>query len=588
MATFYYNRHSGESWESQWRKNLQNQSYVQEISQDIRQNGRDVSRAIQRQTSDIEHSIQAGTAEQVRAIQQSTDAICGTLNQGFAQMAEGLSEISYGIGEVKSELNDMGAMLDWNLSLLIEQQKTTNILLNNIGLLLRISDSQKVRQEYIEKGLRFMTKALFDHDLYQNAVDYFLEAERIEREDFFVLHRVGLIYLFSPQHLDIPKAETYFRNAARFAHAEARLNATGNPKILSGDLNKDLLTQLPGADFIRLQAAEAFLFAGRCCYIQGKFSESAELAGKGFALVPSLVEAGFMEAKALAADNRIREAVIALSRVINGDRYYAIKAATDLDLGPKREVLGLLEEYRLKSTEMAKQMLNDCKSAMLSDTVAINEIQRIEALVSKEKYIHNKRALDLMRLPKVRSFSEISGKSGKGIFAPQHGLDGFPKQFADCVLSLKTPQSALPEVKQLFQELSKRTQWQFPEVTDLSRPFELVNQARPHEVRAVLLDFLRREKQYAIELPNIQSQINETIGRIDIADRNRQSEFDSERNARRNAKSLELSVTYGLSFALAGFLAGRIISRRWGGYLMAVLGLVVGAYLGYQRGQKEG
>ena len=160
MATYYYNRFSGESNLSQWNRYIQNQSYIEDVTKSVRDNTRqqtrDFSGIISRQTSEFNEAIRSASREQVLAIQESTNAICGTLDTGFELLSDNLQDISYSIDGLRSEVNDMASMLDWKLSLLIEQNRITNLLLGNIAVLLRIPDIQKERQYHIEQGIKFL------------------------------------------------------------------------------------------------------------------------------------------------------------------------------------------------------------------------------------------------------------------------------------------------------------------------------------------------------------------------------------------------------------------------------------------------
>jgi hypothetical protein len=75
--------------------------------------------------------------------------VCGTLDAGFSEVGQYLKEINCNVSELRGEITAMASMLDWKLSLLIEEQRLTNELLGNIAQLLRIPDSQKQRVYYI-------------------------------------------------------------------------------------------------------------------------------------------------------------------------------------------------------------------------------------------------------------------------------------------------------------------------------------------------------------------------------------------------------------------------------------------------------
>ncbi len=82
--------------------------------------------------------------------------------------------------------------------MILDEAKTSHLLQENIAELLRIPDSQKQRQHHIEMGLKFLKNALKDEDLYRDALQELLEAEKLMPYDYFVLHRIGMIHLVCP------------------------------------------------------------------------------------------------------------------------------------------------------------------------------------------------------------------------------------------------------------------------------------------------------------------------------------------------------------------------------------------------------
>jgi tetratricopeptide (TPR) repeat protein len=414
MATFYYNRFSGENYSSQWSKHIQTNAYFGDVTMYVGQQTRDISGIVSQQTREINDTILGASREQVAAIQESTNAVCGTLESGFNLLSDHLSEISYGISEISSELNAMSSMLDWKLSLLVEQQRISNLLLGNLAILLRIPDIQKERQYHIEQGIKFLKNAIFDNDFYDDSLNNLQKAEVIEPTDFFALHRIGIIYLYSQKHLNLPKAEEYFKKSAKYAIAETNNGASITTNYLSGDTNENLSSQTPIVDNIKLQAAEAYLFAGRCCYIQGKFDEAANLAGKAFNLVPQMVEAGFTQAKSLSANNNESQAAVILEQVIRTDRFYSLKTISDLDLSPKQPIRNTLEKLKQEAFNEASERLNKCKSKIQSNSQGNELLKKIERLVNVKSFLTSKKAIDLLNKTNSYSFQEAIQKNNSG------------------------------------------------------------------------------------------------------------------------------------------------------------------------------
>lgn len=447
MATFYYNRYSGESIESQWNKYLQNDAYVKDIGSIISKNRRE-----------LQITFQNASTEQVKAIQQ----VYGKLDDGFAEVSSYLNSINTNISELRGEISAMAAMLDWKLSLLIEEQRLTNQLLGHIAQLLRIPDSQKQRVYYIEQGLKYLKNALpeeTDSTFYTDAFESFQDAEKIERKDYITLNRIGQIYLYSSKYRNFSNAQDYFLKSARESFAEYNAGGTTAPMVLipfglsfdsintvnnvdnriielckNGKLlvavklcqeekgwglkeSKDyidevIVTGLKNASIVNhgkesnsslrgfntflLATAESYLYAGRACYLQHKLLEAADYAGKAYNLIPDLTKAGFEQAKYLAANNQENEAAKVLETVIEKDRLFSCYTLEDPDLSSKPTILKVLENIQRRAIAKAKQQLEECNEVLSHESKAKGLLDEIEEHISKNSFLSGMKALDML------------------------------------------------------------------------------------------------------------------------------------------------------------------------------------------------
>jgi WD40 repeat protein len=353
MSAFYsYDPRSPDSYTSQWSRYLQQKSVIQ----------------------DLEHTMQ----DQTDQIRDSLGIVASTLQDGFYQITECLNQ------------------LNWGLTMVIERQRITNILAENIALLLRIPDAQKKRQYYLEQGLKFLKNATLDPDLYQDALEKLMEAEKLEKTDYFVLHRIGLIYLYSSEHLDVSKAEEYFRRAAKYSVVESDPQAVRIANILIGDIRGQFRNQTTPAEIIKLMAAESFLHTGIACYVQGKFEEAAELAAKAFLLAPEMLIAGFARAKSLAAGGHDKESATVVRDLVTRDRNYSIAAALDDDLRSCQAVREMLHQLRDEALNRISQILKDYKAKMIRGSLATPVLAEIEQLIKRGTYLDSMKAMDEM------------------------------------------------------------------------------------------------------------------------------------------------------------------------------------------------
>lgn len=432
MSTFYFNRFSGEGINSQWIRYIQIKSYISDIGGIVSQNRKD-----------LQETLNAASAEQKQAFQQ----VCGTLDDGFREVSQHLQEINSNISELRSEISVMAAMLDWKLSLMIEEQRLTNQLLGQVVQLLRIPDSQKQRAYHIEQGLKYLKNALregIDSTFYEDALEGFRAAERIERKDYITLNRIGQIHLYSRQHMNIPVAEEYFLKSAREAFAED--NASDTPTVppwvgmvkqfLAVGDKMNAIMSVRKATGLGLQeakdlvesggyasqatrtssqhtvaTAEAYLYAGRACYLQQKLPQAAAHASNAYRLAPEFVEAGFEQAKYLAANSQDDEAAAILQDVIRKDRYFAVKTLSDADLASKKPVLKLLGDFHAKAVTQAKQEFSRCQDIISSDSKARGLVEEAERHLSINSFLSAMKALDVLtahyELP-IKQFRDIN------------------------------------------------------------------------------------------------------------------------------------------------------------------------------------
>jgi tetratricopeptide (TPR) repeat protein/ribosomal protein S25 len=294
---------------------------------------------------------QEASSDQMRAVDTVGERICGSLYTGFPALDSHLSLISGELERISGAFDGVNQRLD----LLLDEAKTSNLLQENIAELLRIPDSQKQRQHHIEMGLKFLKNALNDEDLYQDALHELLEAEKLMPYDYFVLHRIGMIYLYVPRHGNLEKATVYFTKAAKYAAVES------DPKAdrLSSVLNKRVAERFSAqaeltASNISTLAAESYLQAAAGLYALGQFPEAATLAEKAVKHAPEEAKHHFFFAKYLVRSGNPDAAVPELKKAVELAPAMALAAVTDFDLNRVQAILDLLARFDAEATEELK------------------------------------------------------------------------------------------------------------------------------------------------------------------------------------------------------------------------------------------
>ena len=283
---------------------------------------------LQKFTADAVGSyVQRASAAQVKAIEQLGLQFQSSISRLTSTISSGLSEISDRLGALE------------------QSQKATNMLLGNVAQLLRIPDSEKQRQLHIEMGLKFLSNAKHDDDLFKDALDEFKKAEELRPQDFFVLQKIGMIHLYVPSLISLSSAADYLTRSGKYAAVESHADSVRSPQPLAKDPKQDFSEQpdsQPQENAVI--GAESYIAASRAQYALGNHSQAFELAQKAVKLQPFMPAALLQQGKCAAATNHPALAADSLRTAIPLRPGVGVLAAGDLDLMAVPEVTTILGE----------------------------------------------------------------------------------------------------------------------------------------------------------------------------------------------------------------------------------------------------
>jgi tetratricopeptide (TPR) repeat protein len=290
--------------------------------------------------------INEASKEQVQAINQLGQAVGRGMNILSNQM---------------SDVNDSLNFLNRNMDIQIEQQKLSNLLLQNIVELLRVPDSEKERQHSIELGIKFFVNAKKDSDLYADSLEELLKAESLMKQDYFVLHRIGCIYLYVEKYINPEKALDYFLKAAKYASVESDIGAVRLANALTNNFNTVNSELNNSEEQIGLLAADSYEKAAFAAYVLGRFEDAVNYQSKALKF-NSTSENRFILSKYQVRNNNIKEAIDNLDKSINDKPIYAIAAFKELDLINEPEVIKLIAQKNDAIDHKIKQLTEKWKT----------------------------------------------------------------------------------------------------------------------------------------------------------------------------------------------------------------------------------
>ena len=337
MASYYYG--SGLTWAGY----LQADSFVRDVTGQIKKSGEATRHEISAQTREMVASNERLTQEFGRGF----DAVNGTLEMGFDRLESALGDVEASIESLHSDFNyNMGLVLD---QLQIQNQLTFGILerLDAIHKTLEHPELTKAR-EFYNRGCERLSKGLLD-----KALEAFLKAEEKDDTDFFIQFQIGKLYLYGIDEddnvIDLLKAEKHLRDAVRYGKAE--------------------IAVLP--EFKRW-AGEALLHASIACYAQandqrvkGDSAEPKEFIPKAFQLAqqaceiyPSLSESQYHLAKYAALLGDVETSVQSLEKAVTSDVNYCFKSEVDQDFNDIRpQILKLFTRIQERYDERKEKVM---------------------------------------------------------------------------------------------------------------------------------------------------------------------------------------------------------------------------------------
>lgn len=411
---FFYDNISGLSGIKQYDRYLDNNLYIRNLKKysndPVNYQLLEMRRAIGENTSASNDNSKMLAETTKQEFENLATTICGSLEKGFTQVAGELEDINWrlndineGIRDVNEGISNLHSMLDWKTDILIENQRMSNLYLGKIVTLLKIPDSQKQRGYYVEQGMNYLKNAIEEgpkSDFYTDALEELTKAKQIEEKDFFSLHKLGLIHISSQKHLDVEKADLYFKASARYAKAAA--NVAKSFKEIGYAEEETIFSK----ERLIEEAASALNYSSRSNYIQIKFSDAIELARQAYDLEPSNPEYGFQLAKCLSANGQEQQAADVLAKVIELDKYYSVKALSDMDFVNKQVIRNSIEKIATSLIKKVSDEIKHLQSIIIIGSKAKDQFQKIQSLFSEPTYINARKAE--VELNKVQKWDVVS------------------------------------------------------------------------------------------------------------------------------------------------------------------------------------
>lgn len=300
-----------------------------------------------------------------QTINDAADHIGQTIEQSTGQIVSSIqtaaNAICQGLGDVHEELS----VLNRRAAIVVEQQKVTNMLLANIVDLLKLPDSEKERWQSINMGLKLFQNAAKSPELYDDALEEFLKAESLRKQDPFVLYRIASIYLYVERCLDPTKAQAYFSRAAKYATIGTDPEYAKLAKLMVSPANSGVFLGTDN-DSIRTFSSDSYDNAAFASYVIEDLDSAVKYQQKAYELDPT-PEHTYNLAKYYSHKSCFEESKKYLEEAISKEPKFAAAVFQEADMVSKPEIVSFLTKK------------NDEVNAKLSDVINIIDDPGVKA-----------------------------------------------------------------------------------------------------------------------------------------------------------------------------------------------------------------
>lgn len=301
-------------------------------------------------------------------VKYGADTVGRYINEASKEQLQAINQLGQAIGRgmnvlsnQMTDINESLSFLNRNIDIQIEQQKLSNLLLQNIAELLRVPDSEKERQHSIELGIKFFVNASKDADLYSDSLEELLKAESLMKQDYFVLHRIGCIYLYIEKYINPENALDYFLRAAKYASVESDSQAAHLAHVLTNHFNT-VNSEINNSErHIGLLAADSYEKAALAAYILGRFSDAVSYQSKALKFNNN-AQNKFILAKYQIRNGEVAEGIKNLDESIESDSVYALAIFKEIDLVNEPEVLNLISKKNQKIDDEISKLIDKWKA----------------------------------------------------------------------------------------------------------------------------------------------------------------------------------------------------------------------------------
>jgi len=271
----------------------------------------------------------------------------------------------------------IASMLDWGFWLPLDQKVVAQLLEDDLQMLMRVGDSESSWLSQLDKAFRYYRDATRYNDFFQQSFTILLNLVSASKHDYgnyALMQRIGMIYLYHPDLLNVSKAEMFFINAAQSIQKENNLQMKRLLSTLTRQGSKGMIQDFESLK--RRLISEYYFHAGVSCYVRADYERAVEYFETAYYTF-STPELEYLLAKSLLAIGRIGDCARVLIGLFKKHGFYMLKISLDAGFSSSPNALDslvivrdhLLSEVRSKMQEMRGSIVENSQALQILDNI---------------------------------------------------------------------------------------------------------------------------------------------------------------------------------------------------------------------------
>jgi biotin carboxyl carrier protein len=275
---------------------------------------------------DIEGAIESGNTTQRESIALQSNAL-DVAHQQLVELHEQTEQFRHIERTLENGFEELRAEFHWGFTSMVDRMDMQITLLSNVAAELA-AIHQTLQSPLINQAQELfrLGEEHYNENLFDRALEKFLESERKNEVHPLLQFRIGMLYLYphgdGDDLIDMPHAETHFLLAARYADAKKKTLSRWNELCGQAYFHAAVGAYLIG---------EQEQAAGRADSMRACLGRALGYLAKAVTIWPQFTEIVYHQAKCHALLGQVQDAQEKLEILADRDRRYSAKALQDGD-----------------------------------------------------------------------------------------------------------------------------------------------------------------------------------------------------------------------------------------------------------------